>query len=153
MVLQGVRHPVSYIGLCYTDDPKLGGYKTPMRALDLTTSFRGELMETRVPLWGGVGGGSKFLCAWWPLCVEFDPGHAQFLSCSWTPNQWWGLGSEHRVPQGALPSPVRMFSGWHAAAENHLTEVVRSKPRNRMYGKVPHTPPLHTLSPGVELLV
>ena len=42
MILQGVGHPISCLGVCYTNDPKKGGYTTPTPALDLTTSLRGD---------------------------------------------------------------------------------------------------------------
>ena len=42
MILQGVRHPISCLGVCYANDPKKGGYTTPVPALDLTTSLRGD---------------------------------------------------------------------------------------------------------------
>ena len=43
MILQGVGHPISCLGVCYANDPKKGGYMTPTSALDLTTSLRGDL--------------------------------------------------------------------------------------------------------------
>ena len=42
MILQGVGHPISCLGVCYANDPKKGGYTTPVPALDLTTSLRGD---------------------------------------------------------------------------------------------------------------
>ena len=42
MILQGVGHPISCLGVCYANDPKKGGYMTPVPALDLTTSLRGD---------------------------------------------------------------------------------------------------------------
>ena len=42
MILQGVGHPISCLGVCYVNDPKKGGYMTPAPALDLTTSLRGD---------------------------------------------------------------------------------------------------------------
>ena len=42
MILQGVGHPISCLGVCYANDPKKGGYMTPAPALDLTTSLRGD---------------------------------------------------------------------------------------------------------------
>ena len=42
MILQGVRHPISCLGVCYANDPPKGGYATPVPALDLTTSLRGD---------------------------------------------------------------------------------------------------------------
>ena len=38
MILQGVRHPVPYPGVSYTNDPQRG-YMAYARALDLTTLF------------------------------------------------------------------------------------------------------------------
>ena len=46
MILQGVGHPISCLGVCYANDPKKGGYTTPAPALDLTTSLRGDLQLT-----------------------------------------------------------------------------------------------------------
>ena len=43
MILQGVGHQISCLGVCYANDPKKGGYTTPAPALDLTTSLRGDL--------------------------------------------------------------------------------------------------------------
>ena len=45
MILQGVRHPISCLGVCYANDPKKGGYMTPAPALDLTTSLRGDFLN------------------------------------------------------------------------------------------------------------
>ena len=42
MILQGVRRQKPYIGVCYANDPKKGGYTTLVLALDLTTSLRGN---------------------------------------------------------------------------------------------------------------
>ena len=42
MILQGVGHPISCLGVCYANDPPKGGYTTPAPALDLTTSLRGD---------------------------------------------------------------------------------------------------------------
>ena len=39
MILQGVGHPISCLGVCYANDPKKGGYTTPAPALGLTTSL------------------------------------------------------------------------------------------------------------------
>ena len=43
MILQGVRRQKPYIGICYANNPKKGGYTTLAPALDLTTSLRGDL--------------------------------------------------------------------------------------------------------------
>ena len=45
MILQGVGHPISCLGVCYANDPKKGGYTTPAPALDLTTSLRGDFLH------------------------------------------------------------------------------------------------------------
>ena len=45
MILQGVGHPISCLGVCYANDPKKGGYMTPAPALDLTTSLRGDFLS------------------------------------------------------------------------------------------------------------
>ena len=42
MILQGVGHPISCLGVCYANDPQKGGYTTPAPALDLTPSLRGD---------------------------------------------------------------------------------------------------------------
>ena len=42
MILQGVGHQISSLGVCYANDPPKGGYTTPAPALDLTTSLRGD---------------------------------------------------------------------------------------------------------------
>ena len=39
MILQGVGHPVPYLGVLYANDPKKGGYMAYAPALDLTTLF------------------------------------------------------------------------------------------------------------------
>ena len=49
MILQGVGHPISCLGVCYANDPKKGGYTTPAPALDLTTSLRGDFPVEIVP--------------------------------------------------------------------------------------------------------
>ena len=45
MILQGVRHRKPYIGVCYANDPKKGGYTTLAPALDLTTSLQGDFVS------------------------------------------------------------------------------------------------------------
>ena len=39
MILQGVGHPVEYLGVWYANDPKKGGYMAYAPVLDLTTLF------------------------------------------------------------------------------------------------------------------
>ena len=39
MILQGVGHPVPYLGVSYANDPEKGGYMAYAPALDLTTLF------------------------------------------------------------------------------------------------------------------
>ena len=39
MILQGVGHPVPYLGVLYANDPKKGGYMAYALAVDLTTLF------------------------------------------------------------------------------------------------------------------
>ena len=46
MILQGVRRQKPYIGVCYANNPKKGGYTTLAPALDLTTSLRGDSILT-----------------------------------------------------------------------------------------------------------
>ena len=63
--------------------------------------------RTRVPLFGGVGGGgcrgggSKLLCVLWLLCVELDP--ATFFLYMDPLTHGGGPGSELRVPLVAPP--------------------------------------------------
>ena len=45
MMLQGVIRQKPYLGVCYVNDPKKGGYTTPAPVLDLTTSLRGDFVE------------------------------------------------------------------------------------------------------------
>ena len=47
MILQGVGHPISCLGVCYANDPKKGGYTPLAPALDLTTSLRGDFRRLR----------------------------------------------------------------------------------------------------------
>ena len=51
MILQGVGHPISCLGVCYANDPKKGGYMTPAPVLDLTTSLRGDFRIIFRNLW------------------------------------------------------------------------------------------------------
>ena len=46
MILQGVGHPVPYLGVLYANDPKKGGYMAYAPALDLTTLFEVILKPT-----------------------------------------------------------------------------------------------------------
>ena len=48
VILQGVGHPISCLGVCYANDPQKGGYMTLAPALDLTTSLRGDLPSTHL---------------------------------------------------------------------------------------------------------
>ena len=48
MILQGVGHPISCLGVCYANDPQKGGYTTPAPALDLTTSLRGDFVQCNI---------------------------------------------------------------------------------------------------------
>ena len=50
MILQGVGHPISCLGVCYANDPKKGGYMPPAPALDLTTSLRGDFVRGLIPM-------------------------------------------------------------------------------------------------------
>ena len=67
MILQGVGHPISCLGVCYANDPKKGGYTTPAPALDLTTSLRGDL--------------------------PFPPAEDQ---PTWTPKELWAIAHVHK---------------------------------------------------------
>ena len=44
MILQGLRHPISCLGVCYANDPQKGGCMASAPTLDLTTSLRGDLI-------------------------------------------------------------------------------------------------------------
>ena len=59
----------------------------------------------QVPLFGGSGGwgGSKLLCALWPLCVYLDLGPEEFFSCIWTPQPM--AGSQFPTPGTPSPPP------------------------------------------------
>ena len=48
MILQRVRRQKPYTGVCYTKDPKKGGYTTLAPALDLTTSLRGDFHNSAI---------------------------------------------------------------------------------------------------------
>ena len=56
MILQGVGHQISCIGVCYANDPKKGGYTMPAPALDLTTSLRSDFPMPSIPLGAFLGG-------------------------------------------------------------------------------------------------
>ena len=72
------------------------------------------------------------LCILRPLCVNLGLGPEQHR----LPNTWRGLGSKLRVPPvgppyGPLPMRTKPFLRWvgcSVAPENHLAEVVGSKP-------------------------
>ena len=49
MILQGVGRQKPYIGICYANDPKKGGYTTPAPGLDLTTSLGGDFTYSDPP--------------------------------------------------------------------------------------------------------
>ena len=69
MILQGVGHQISCLGVCYANDPEKGGYTTPAPALDLTTSLRGD-----------------FLC-----CGMLRHAAACFYLHMWVPTLLWGM--------------------------------------------------------------
>ena len=50
MILHGVGHQISCLGVCYANDPQKGGYATPVHALDLTTSLRGDFTNWQFTL-------------------------------------------------------------------------------------------------------
>ena len=62
MILQGVGHPVPYLGVSYANDPQKGGYMAYAPALDLTTLFEVNsappinLQTTEFQGFGGGGG-------------------------------------------------------------------------------------------------
>ena len=62
MILQGVGHPVPYLGVLYANDPKKGGYMAYAPALDLTTLFEVILGLLEGPCLGLYGLGSHYLC-------------------------------------------------------------------------------------------
>ena len=39
MIVQGFKHPISYIGVCYANTPQNAGYVALTTTLDLTTLF------------------------------------------------------------------------------------------------------------------
>ena len=47
MILQGIRHPISCLGVCYVNDPQKGGGGCMASAptLDLTTSLQGDFSQ------------------------------------------------------------------------------------------------------------
>ena len=47
MVLEGVKHLVSYLGVCNTDPPPKWRYTAFAAALDLKTTLHGELVVAR----------------------------------------------------------------------------------------------------------
>ena len=49
MILQGVGHPVPYLGVSYANDPQKGGYMAYAPALDLTTLFEVILPSGKPP--------------------------------------------------------------------------------------------------------
>ena len=71
MILQGVGHPISCLGVCYANDPKKGGYMTPAPALDLTTSLRGDFQPPQAYYkpWLNYEGCESYLT---PAHVETD---------------------------------------------------------------------------------
>ena len=69
MILQGVRHPIQYLGVCYVNDPKKGGFMAPAPVLGLTALFKVIFPVVIVKLWWnsqvwvlalGRGGGQPF---------------------------------------------------------------------------------------------
>ena len=77
MILQGVGHPISCLGVCYANDPKKGGYTTPAAALDLTTSLRGDFIIFHYD--GRGGDPSSYGCQ--PF--EYIPGEVKGCSGLW----------------------------------------------------------------------
>ena len=80
MILQGVGHQISCLGVCYANDPPKGGYTTPMPALDLTTSLQGDFgcqpqtLEGEGEGWGWGWGGSK-------VCGQKAPSNGEARCC------------------------------------------------------------------------
>ena len=69
-ILQGVRHPVPYLGVSYKNDPKKGGYMAYAPALDLTTLF--EVTSKKMP----------------PVVVHPHPEHPPCCAVGPPPRPW-----------------------------------------------------------------
>ena len=81
MILQGVGHPISCLGVCYVNDPQKGGCTTHAPALDLTTSLRGDF-------------------DFWQLC--------RILPTRWAPRRLRGGGGGAMPSKpGRFPHPSR----------------------------------------------
>ena len=74
MILQGVGHPISCLGVCYANDPKKGGYTTPAPALDLTTSLRRDFLS-----------GVPTTRALFEVLLRYDPWEGQSIGNYWSP--------------------------------------------------------------------
>ena len=88
MILQGVGHQISCLGVCYANNPKKGGYTTPAPALDLTTSLRGDF-----------GGSCLAQSTWlaWPNQLTAKV-RVRFMVMVW-------LEGEQRAVRGACAPP------------------------------------------------
>ena len=100
MILQGVRHQRPYIGVCYANNPKKRGYTTLTLALDLTTSFRGDLEQAYI---------AKFQN--WAFSRPCGTNHITRQNLT---NGWW-----HGVPVEAFNE----FAG-RATSEHLVTDIL-----------------------------
>ena len=93
MILQGVGHHISRLGVCYTNDPHQGGYTTHAPALDLETCLQSDVPVPAAPanfsilactmmvgtsrtFWAPGGGGGQGLhlgVATWAMAVSPPP--------------------------------------------------------------------------------
>ena len=121
MILQGVGHPISCLGVCYANDPKKGGYMTPTPALDLTTSLRGDLVQ-RIPfLHQELAPGKKF-----SKCYNYG-GTAFFAQA--TPGGWGGYAiffhARNFFPPPPWPHPVLTQARACMLAQNSAVPKVK----------------------------
>ena len=72
MILQGVGHPISQLGVCYTNEPKKGGYTMPAPALGLTTSLRDDLVGENTLMLGCIPTQGKPTSCENPLLASLD---------------------------------------------------------------------------------
>ena len=73
MILQGVRHQILCLGVCYANDPQKGGYTTPAPALDLTTFLRGDSLEDHFLSGNGDVQGVGHPISYLGVCNVNDP--------------------------------------------------------------------------------
>ena len=125
MILQGVGHRISYLWVCYMNDPQIGWYMVPAHVLDLTTSIQGGLGGWSAATVGTAAVGTEALAP--------SPLTGSLLGSK---DGLWGLGlwpaPEGRERRHSFPPPsqpqqgdkLRGFGLWpalggHAGAEHH----------------------------------